>query len=73
MNETTSELRKDVGKIIYSATRKVQGKVTNISSRYCSACGREHHCYIVKWDDGSRSRPCTAAVSVNPDGTLQYS
>lgn len=51
----------DVGKVIWSRGRKVKGMVTAVSERYCTVCGR-HTCYIVRWDDGTKTKPCTAGV-----------
>ena len=51
----------DIGKIIWSREHKERGVVTNESERYCAVCGR-HSCLIVKWDDGTKTKPCTAGI-----------
>ena len=54
----------DVGKIIWSRGKEIKGIVKSISSRYCAACGRNHRCYIVRWDDGTMTKPCSAGVGI---------
>jgi hypothetical protein len=55
----------DIGKIIWNRDRTEKGIVTNISSRYCACCG-QHECLIVKWDDGTKTKPCTKGIkSIN--------
>jgi hypothetical protein len=56
----------DIGKTIWSRGHEEKGIVTNESERYCAVCGR-HSCYIVKWDDGTITKPCTAGVKVVGD------
>lgn len=51
----------DVGKTIWSRDHKIKGTVKTISSRLCAACGY-HSCYIVKWEDGKTTKPCTKGV-----------
>lgn len=62
---------KDIGKTFLSSDGKIKGVVKTISERYCAACQCTHTCYIVDWEDGVRTKPCTAGVRVNPGGTLQ--
>lgn len=52
----------DIGKTIWSRGRKEKGVVTKLSERYCAGCQSTHTCYIVKWDDGTTTKPCTAGV-----------
>lgn len=66
------DYKADIGKTIFArGTRDIKGTVKSVSSRYCAACQSTHTCYIVKWDDGTTTKPCTAGVKVNSDGTLQ--
>lgn len=60
----------DIGKIIWSRGHKERGVVTNESERYCAVCGR-HSCLIVKWDDGTKTKPCTAGVKCLSNGELE--
>ena len=59
----------DVGKTIWARDMSVKGKVRKISSRYCAVCGY-HDCYIVDWDDGSVTKPCTKGVCYTHNGDL---
>lgn len=59
----------DVTKYIWDRNLEMKGIITKESERYCSICGR-HSCYIVLWDDGTRTKPCTAGVSYLPNGDL---
>lgn len=63
VREHMRELLLDVGKTMWSRDRAIKGTVTGISQRRCAACGRTHTCYIVKWDDGTTTKPCTKAMS----------
>ncbi len=56
-----------VGKTIWSRGRTEKGTITKESHRWCAGCGRHHSCYIVKWDDGSITKPCTAGVKQSND------
>jgi hypothetical protein len=56
-----------IGKIIWNKGHTAKGVVTNEGYRYCAACGRDHACFIVHWDDGSRSKPCTAGIKALND------
>jgi hypothetical protein len=57
----------NVGKIIWARGRKEKGIVVKESFRWCAACGRNHDCYIVKWDDGTKTKPCTAGIKTVGD------
>lgn len=59
----------DVGKTILSSDRLHKGIITKESERYCAVCGW-HSCYIVRWDDGTMTKPCTAGVSYDRDSIL---
>lgn len=69
--QAAESLRNDVGKTLLSRDGKEKGIVRQISSRYCAGCQSNHPCYIVLWDDATTTKPCTAGVKTNPDGTLQ--
>lgn len=60
----------DTGKIIWSRGQKEKGIVTSESERYCAVCGR-HACYIVKWNDGKTTKPCTHGVKRLSNGELE--
>lgn len=60
----------DVGKRIWNRGHTEYGIVTKESERYCAACGR-HSCLIVKWEDGIRTKPCTAGVKNLSNGELE--
>ena len=59
----------EIGKTIWSRDRKSRGVVTGISSRRCAACGYSR-CYLVKWGDGTKTKPCTKGVGYTSDGDL---
>ena len=65
-----SEKQAEVGKTIYARNRTSVGKVRKVSYRRCAVCG-DHSCYIVDWEDGGMTKPCTCGVKTNPDGTLE--
>lgn len=56
-------------KIIWASDRSIKGTVRKISSRYCAVCG-QHDCYIVDWEDGSVTKPCTSGVRYTDNGDL---
>ena len=58
------------GAKIYARGKTMAGTVRCVSYRHCAACG-QHSCYIVDWPDGHMTKPCTAGVKTNPDGTLE--
>ena len=85
MNATTKSttenlLGADVGKRIYSKNGVYTGVVLKISSKSCFECGKHRHCcagcdnhhicYVVQWDDGKVTNPCTSGVKYNLDGSL---
>ena len=47
------------------------GKIMRTMKRYCAACQTISECYIVRWPDGSTTRPCTSGCKINTDGKLQ--
>ena len=55
-----------IGKTILSRGGKHKGTVTGVSSRYCKACGMNHPCFLVTWEDGKKTKPCTAGVEYAP-------
>ena len=57
--------------IILSRDGKLTGKIATISYRWCSGCQRDNECYIVHWEDGTVTKPCTAGVKKNKNGILQ--
>ena len=57
--------------IILSRNGKLKGKIKTVSYRYCAGCQKDHECYIVHWEDGTLTKPCTAGVRKNKDGILQ--
>ena len=59
----------EIGKTFWSRDRKIRGVVTGISSRRCAACGYSR-CYLVKWEDGTRTKPCAKDVGYTPNGDL---
>ena len=60
----------DVGKTIWSRGHEEKGIVTKESERYCALCGW-HSCLIVKWEDGKRTKPCTAGIKHLENGDLE--
>lgn len=60
----------DIGKTIWSREHKEKGIVVNESERYCAVCGR-HSCYIVKWEDGKKTKPCTHGIKRLSNGDLE--
>lgn len=52
----------NVGKVILSKNKEMKGIVTHEISRFCAICKTKHRCYIVKWDDGSCTKPCEKAI-----------
>ena len=58
-------------KIIWNMGHNTKGIVTNESVRYCAACGRDHACLLVEWDDGRKSKPCTAGIKILSNDELQ--
>ena len=59
----------DIGKTIWARDCSVKGKVIKESERYCAVCGR-HACYIVHWEDGTMTKPCTKGVLYQENGDL---
>lgn len=57
----------NIGRTIWNQKHTEKGVVISISNRYCAACGHDHECYIVKWDDGAKTKPCTAGVKAVGD------
>lgn len=62
-------LKKDIEKTILSRDRSMKGTVTAISHRNCACCGYAA-CYIVKWDNGTTTKPCAKGVGHTPEGDL---
>lgn len=60
----------NTGKIIWDRTHTHKGVIIKESERYCIVCGR-HSCYIVEWDDGMRTKPCTNGVYTLQDDEFQ--
>lgn len=60
----------EVGRTIWARDMRVKGKIRKLSSRYCAVCGY-HDCYIVDWEDGTVTKPCTRGVSVTKHGELK--
>ena len=60
----------EIGKTMWSRDRVFRGTVTKISRRYCAACGGDHDCYIVHWDDGTVTKPCANGVEYDTNGDL---
>ena len=58
------------GRRIWSRGKTISGIVKAESRRYCGACMRVHACYVVLWDDGSTTKPCTAGVEFLDNGDL---
>ena len=58
-------------KIIWNKNHDVQGIVLNKSTRYCAACGRNHTYLFVEWENGKRTKPCTAGIRQLFNGELQ--
>jgi hypothetical protein len=59
----------EIGKTFWSRDKKCRGVVTGISARRCAACGYSR-CYLVKWEDGTRTKPCVKGVGYTPEGDL---
>lgn len=53
----------DVGKLIWTKDKTMNGRVTHEINRYCAVCRKTHKCYIVKWSDGRCTKPCEKSVS----------
>lgn len=43
---------------LLNRTGTMVGKITRRSTRYCAACASIRPCYIVRWPDGSVTKPC---------------
>lgn len=54
--------RMNIGMRIFSRDKSVKGVVTGVSARYCAACERCHPCYLVTWENGKKTKPCTKSV-----------
>jgi hypothetical protein len=68
--EHMRELLLDVGATVWSRDRSIKGVVTGISQRRCAACGCTRTCYLVKWDDGTTTKPCIKGVGYTREGDL---
>lgn len=49
---------------------KKAGLVESRQIRYCAACQGMHSCYLVRWTDGTTTKPCTAGVREIVPGVL---
>lgn len=67
------EVQNHIGSIILSRNGKTRGTITGASARYCAACGRNHPCFLVTWEDGQKTKPCTRGVKQVSTGVLQIS
>lgn len=63
--------RMNIGQTMLSRDGNIKGVVTGVSSRYCAACERNHPCYLVTWEHGKKTKPCTKGVKELPHGGLQ--
>ena len=70
-NLATTLYKADIGETIRSRDGSISGKITGVSERYCAACQVVHSCYLVKWEDGKRTKPCTKGVKTLSNGELQ--
>lgn len=55
---------KDIGKTLWSRNKTSKGRIVGVSNRYCAGCQGMHSCYIVQWENGLKTKPCTNGVSV---------
>ena len=60
----------EVGAPFLSRDAAIKGHVEKISSRRCAVCSY-CTCYIVRWEDGTVTKPCVRGVGYNADGILQ--
>lgn len=60
----------NVGKKIFSCDRSLSGIITHEPERYCAVCRKTHKCYIVKWENGTCTKPCEKAVERINDNEL---
>ena len=49
----------NVGRTMLSRDGALKGVITGVSSRYCAGCGMNHPCYLVTWENGRKTKPCT--------------
>lgn len=56
---------------IYNREGTEAGIILGSSRRYCAACGSVSPCYLVRWPDGKRTKPCQFGVRQRDDGALQ--
>lgn len=54
---------------LLNQTGTMVGKITHHSTRYCAACCSVRPCYIVRWPDGSITKPCTHGCGPAKDGS----
>lgn len=47
------------------------GEILYVSRRYYAACQMNTRCYVVRWQDGSVTKPCATGIHRNADGILQ--
>lgn len=59
-----------IGKTIYNRDRTNVGVIKGLSYRYCAACGKNHMCLLVKWNDGKTTKPCSKGIAYIDDGNL---
>ena len=63
-------MNEDVGRTMWAIDRSTKGIVTCVSERYCAACQRRRRCYIVKWEDGTRTKPCVGGCSYDGEDLI---
>lgn len=59
-----------VGMSILSRDKSIKGIVTHETQRYCAICKKKHRCYIVKWNNGTCTKPCEKSIEALDDDTL---
>ncbi len=58
------------GRRIWNRDKAISGIIQAKTRRYCAACQRVHDSYIVLWDNGMKTKPCTAGVEFLENGDL---
>ena len=61
----------NIGKTMWSRDHKEKGLIVNESHRWCAGCGAHRPCFIVKWADGKRTKPCISAVKQLNDNEFE--
>ena len=56
---------------LLNQTGTLLGKIVRRSTRFCAACQKIQRCYIVRWPDGSITKPCVRGCATVVPGLEQ--